>query len=319
MRSSNGKGFWDGFVGLTWDGDSVRPLSEASVPINDRGLNFGLGVFETLLVAQGHPVAWASHRARLAGALDSLGWALAPLDDIDARICGLARECVRFGAAPYWALKVLVTEGVGGTLREGDAGGLPGVYVSARPIDICYLDGRNVEELAADSLRLYVSIDERARSLRRFKTTGYLASLVALRQAWAAGCDDVVFLAENGFLSESSTASLAWIDGHGRIGYSDPDTVPCLPSTTLARLAASVRLRGGHMDPGTLGLNGLHGVKGAVLVSSLRGARAVSAIGSYLFDKVHSGRLAWQLNELLGLEVRQSLTPPSQPQQGVRP
>jgi 4-amino-4-deoxychorismate lyase len=45
----------------------------SAVPVSDRGLLYGDGVFETVLVARGHPVLWREHLARLAEGCRRLG------------------------------------------------------------------------------------------------------------------------------------------------------------------------------------------------------------------------------------------------------
>ena len=57
---------------FTWiDGDP-----DAALPLSDRGLHYGHGVFETLRVHDGDVPLWPYHRARLARGLERLGLSL---------------------------------------------------------------------------------------------------------------------------------------------------------------------------------------------------------------------------------------------------
>ena len=49
-------------------------MSEAVLPLNDRGLAYGDGVFETVLVRDGTPLLWDAHLARLTRGCERLGF-----------------------------------------------------------------------------------------------------------------------------------------------------------------------------------------------------------------------------------------------------
>jgi 4-amino-4-deoxychorismate lyase len=82
--------------------------SVASIAIDDRGFNYGDGLFETLLVAEGEPVWWDAHMARLQRGCDALHIPFpAPLE-----LLARARALVRGQARA--ALKIVLTRGAGG-------------------------------------------------------------------------------------------------------------------------------------------------------------------------------------------------------------
>lgn len=57
-----------------------QPVS--GVPLDDRGLQYGEGLFETILVDAGEPLAWDLHTARLARGCQALGLPKPPLADL---------------------------------------------------------------------------------------------------------------------------------------------------------------------------------------------------------------------------------------------
>jgi 4-amino-4-deoxychorismate lyase len=57
-----------------------QPVS--GVPLDDRGLQYGEGLFETILVDAGQPLAWDLHTARLARGCQALGLPKPPLADL---------------------------------------------------------------------------------------------------------------------------------------------------------------------------------------------------------------------------------------------
>ncbi|WP_136255402.1 aminodeoxychorismate lyase [Onishia niordana] len=81
-------------------------MSEAALPLDDRGLAYGDGVFETVLVRDGCPVLWEEHLARLARGCSQLGFPPPCRDELDA-LPGKA-------PAGLSVLKLIVTRGSGG-------------------------------------------------------------------------------------------------------------------------------------------------------------------------------------------------------------
>ena len=80
----------------------------ASVPIDDRGLNYGDGVFETIAVSHGKPLQMEQHLARLQRGCDVLR--LGPVDGAQ-----INSECGRLANGTQKAvLKVIITRGSGG-------------------------------------------------------------------------------------------------------------------------------------------------------------------------------------------------------------
>jgi 4-amino-4-deoxychorismate lyase len=93
----------------------------------DRGFNYGDGVFETMLVANGTVVWWDAHLARLQRACDSLG--IVCPDPQQLRDEGFALAT----GAGRAALKLVVTRGVSGRGYAADAIASPTRVLSLHP------------------------------------------------------------------------------------------------------------------------------------------------------------------------------------------
>ncbi|MBZ9568683.1 aminodeoxychorismate lyase [Modicisalibacter tunisiensis] len=81
-------------------------MQDDGVPFDDRGLAYGDGVFETVLVRDGRPLLWDAHVARLRRGCERLGIPC-PEHDLPAALPGRAGS----GLA---VLKLIVTRGSGG-------------------------------------------------------------------------------------------------------------------------------------------------------------------------------------------------------------
>ncbi|MBK1690801.1 aminodeoxychorismate lyase [Ectothiorhodospira mobilis] len=78
-----------------------------TLPVEDRGLQYGDGLFETIRILHGAPVCWQRHRARLAEGCRRLGIPLPGADLMDAEISSV---CAGVDAG---VLKLVLTRGPG--------------------------------------------------------------------------------------------------------------------------------------------------------------------------------------------------------------
>lgn len=289
--------------GLSLRGECVVPLHEVSVPLNDRGFVFGAALFETVLVFNGHPIAWPLHCARLMRSVEHFGWSPVNADALGWQVEVLAQGCKRRGCGP-WVLKVFVSEGIGGAFDVPSSDLNPAVYVMAYPVEDTYLRFSHGTKPPLSALRLLPVPDERPPSLRAHKTTAYFASRRLLSLARSRGYDDVVFVGQSGLLAESSTAALVWLDEKDRLCAAREDTGDCLPSTVLRRIESLLSLEGHALVRCQLALTEVATtMRGAVLLSSVRGARPVWGIETSFDDPHKSSSLAHWLNGLLAAEA----------------
>lgn len=94
----------------------IDGLETAALPADDRGLQYGDGVFETLAVVNGKPRHWAAHMRRLSEGCQRLRIAR-------PEIGLLAGDCERLcGGVEQAVLKIIVTRGSGGRGYKFDAG-----------------------------------------------------------------------------------------------------------------------------------------------------------------------------------------------------
>lgn len=236
-----------------------------SVPLDDRGLLLGEGLFETVLVEGGQPQLLAQHLERWHGGAALLG--LAPPPDQE-RVKGLAAEAVARSGIGTGALRLNWSGGSG-------APGSRGLEAIPRP------DGRPQErfwlQLTAsqpcfDPVSTMVSRWERrngASRLSRCKTFHYAPQIQARREARLAGAEDALLLGSDGHLSCGTAANL--LVRLGGAWHTPPLSSGCLPGVMRARALAQGWLKESPLPP-----QEREQWEGALLINSL-GCRVIHA------------------------------------------
>lgn len=170
---------------------------EAKVPIFDRGLLYGDGLFTTLRVAGGKPECLKLHLDRLKAQCQILKLRIPAVDEAEIG------ELVRLNMAEkgIWRLKILVTGGTSASLhlplRESGF-----LVMLLKPYQ---------EEEAPSTLCLYP--EPVARPLSRFKTLAYMDRLWIKEYALVNGFKDAIVASHEGHLLECAFSNLFWRHG----------------------------------------------------------------------------------------------------------
>jgi branched-chain amino acid aminotransferase len=177
-------------LSLVYLNGAYLPKEEACLPVSDRGLAYGDGVFTTMKVSGGAPLFLGKHLERLVRDTAAIHLA-APVGEVEAACFGLI---TRLGMEDG-VLKVVLTRGSGprGLSTRNVEG--PSVVVSASGLP------RPRPALRA------ISVGDDRGPLAAHKTLNYLPNIIALRRAEEAGCEEAVF-ARDALLLEATTSNL---------------------------------------------------------------------------------------------------------------
>jgi D-alanine transaminase len=173
------------------------PLAQATVSVEDRGFQFGDGVYELLRVYGGAPFRLSEHLARLARSAAALDIAL-PFDS--GGWVTVVTQAVERSGYPEAKVYIQVTRGVAARDHTYGAGLAPTVVMTVRalspPPEALYTGGADV-----------VMVSDLRWDRCDIKSICLLANVLAKQQARNAGAFEAVFV-RDGFVLEGATSNL---------------------------------------------------------------------------------------------------------------
>jgi branched-chain amino acid aminotransferase len=242
------------------------PASQATVSVQDRGLLYGDGLFETLRAEAGRPLWLEGHLARLAQSAAVINLALPSAFPWESQIQELLRRNgLGQGLA---AVKILITRGEITTL------GLP---ETDQPTIIIY--AKRYEPPPSEDYRRgwpVVSFPEpRTTFLGRHKSLNYLFCLAARQYAVDRGGREALLLEADGTVSEGSTTGVLWQENDCLFA---PLAGSALPSVTVTKLQEELNRQGLTLIAKPVTPDGLALAQGVWLANSLIGLMPVSSL-----------------------------------------
>jgi branched-chain amino acid aminotransferase len=251
---------------FVWLNDELVPLSQAQVSVNDRGFQFGDGLFETLRADAGRVFFLKEHLERLQASAQTLRLPFPAAIPWEERLSELL-TANGLTAGPA-RLKILLSRGVvpGLGLPEGSH---PTLVIWAQPYA-----PPSVAEYAA-GWPVVVFPEPRSTFLGRHKSLNYLFYLAARQYAADKGAQEALVCEAGGLVSEGAATSLVYLrDGQ----FYTPEAESALPGVTLAVLGRGLAGRGRTLTFRPTTVADLGAAQGLWLANSLLGLMPVAAI-----------------------------------------
>lgn len=189
---------------------SIVDESDALIPVNDRGVLFGDGIFETIRAYEGKPFRLDRHLERLrAGCRELRISGIPPDEGLKDILSELYRLNVVSGGA---YMRITLTGGPFDGSRTLERPGSPGVYIVVKPFE------GYPPHYYERGMRVIVSRIRKNESspLSRIKSNNYLDNLMAKQEAKDRGADDALLLNGGGYLAEGTSSNLFLVQ-HGKV------------------------------------------------------------------------------------------------------
>lgn len=245
-----------------------------SVPVDDRGLLLGDGLFETILARGGALEHWPEHLARLTAGCAALGLP-APDGAAARRLC---ERAVADAALSRAAVRLTLTAGSGGRGLDRPGQAQPRMFATA-----------SVSPVPTGPATLVTAAVRRNEHspASRLKTLSYLDNVLARREAGGA---EALMLNTAGQVACAAAANLFWI----REGRLLTPALDCGALDGIMRgvVMARARARDIPVEEVRVGREALDDAEGLFLTNSLIGVRAVAMLdgrpvaGSPLFPLI---------------------------------
>lgn len=111
----------------------INGQAESCVPVTDRALAYGDGVFETIAVEAGHLCLWDDHAQRIRKGCEQLKIAFTQYQELAHEAQQLATQCSQENA--YAVVKIIISAGSGTRGYYRPADNVPLRIVTAHPLD----------------------------------------------------------------------------------------------------------------------------------------------------------------------------------------
>jgi D-alanine transaminase len=181
------------------------PISEARVSIDDRGFQFGDGVYEVIRSYGGRLWALDRHLKRLQASLAGIELTAISVPEIKATIL----EIFRRGGMPEASVYVQITRGVAPRRHSYDRQAEPTVVMTLRPqhaVDpALYQEGARC-----------ITVPEVRWARRDIKSTNLLGNILAKQRASECGAYEAIFVEGDGRITEGSSTNV-FIVQRGRV------------------------------------------------------------------------------------------------------
>jgi branched-chain amino acid aminotransferase len=198
------------------------PEAQAVVPVNDRGLLLGDGLFETMRVVRGRPFRLTQHLERLARGADFLKIKLPFAPEELEKFAG---QLIGQNQMPEAILRLTLTRGPGGRGYTPNHDSKPTLVITLHPAPT--LENPVGWNLVTSSFRILA-----ADPLAAFKTTSKILHVMARAEAGEKGADEALLLNTNGDAAETASGNLFW--SHDDVICTAPTECGALPGITRA-------------------------------------------------------------------------------------
>lgn len=291
------------FEGLALVKNVTSLISQAQIPLNDRGFLFGHSLFETILVSQGKIIAWHNHYKRLEHGCKR-SYILPPIEvDLKNNAEMIIEETIRrLKYIPQkMSLRIIISGGSSFDLpiKKLENNILP----KSNSFLICRITQGPSKENYHDGISVKSYYDIRPKELIDIKSCNYLFNIMALEKAKEDNFFDALFFNKRGNYTEITSANFIWFDKN-MIVYTAPFKNNCLPGTTLTALIDALKKNKMKFKWKFLNKKFIQNCEGCAMISSTRLILPIQKIDSHSFSIAKYSDFFTKLNQILEAQLQ---------------
>lgn len=266
----------------------LMPKAQASVSPLDYAFLYGYGLFETLRAYQGWVFRLEQHLARLRCSAKVLGLD-SQIDRWDLKVG--VYDTLRANGLSQARLRITIAGGEGEMSPDLSSCKETVVFIIAKDYTPYMVDTYNRGFKAVVS-----SVRKNSRSpLSRIKSNNYLDSLLARREAKAAGVEEALLLNEQSFLAEGGISNIFLVSGGILLTpHEDSGVLPGITREVVLELASLLDIR---VEVGKVTLEQLLEAEEAFLTNSLWEIMPLTRVGERTIGSGIPGRFTRTLRQ----------------------
>lgn len=204
---------------LAYLNGEIMPIEAAMVPIEDRGYQFGDGVYEFVATYEGRPFMLEEHLDRLERSMSELAYAPISRDDTKKAILELLKASGYQRAGIY----IQISRGVAPRNHAYTQKMSPQVIMTIRPV-------KEMPAAMRENGATAITVEDTRWGRCDTKTVQLLANSMAKQKALDSGCDDAIFITDQGVVREGTSSNIFIVSG-GKLS-THPLTSNILPGIT---------------------------------------------------------------------------------------
>lgn len=241
---------------LAYVNGEIMPIEKAMVPIEDRGYQFGDGVYEFIASYAGRPFMLEEHLARLQRSMRELSFVPRSRSAIKAAVNDLLAR----SGYPRAGIYIQITRGVAPRNH---------VVTEDMPLQII-MTIRPVKQMP-EALRTHGATAITVQDIRwgrcDIKTVQLLANCLAKQKALDAGCDDAIFVSDRGIVREATASNLFIVSGGNMV--TPPLNEHILPGITRLAILDICKATGQDVEESFFATDALYGADEVFLTGTI--------------------------------------------------
>lgn len=281
---------------LAYVNGTFQPIHEARIPIEDRGFQFGHGVYEVIVSYDRRLFMPEEHMQRLRTSAKAAGVSY----DFERKpLLPIVEEGIARSGFPDAMVYIQLTAGVSPRTHLCPPDLEPSVIMTFKPKPVL------ADELRRRGARVLTVRDDRW-SQCYIKAITLLPNVLAKTEAVRQGCDDAVFVTESGEARECTSANLFIVkDGHVRFPPRNHSVLHGITQRFILQCAEAV---GVPMEEAVISVDALRSADEVFMSSTIVEVLGITAIDGAPVGTGRVGLITEKLHEAFVAGVRGKLS-----------
>jgi D-alanine transaminase len=182
---------------LAYLNGEIMPIEKAMVPIEDRGYQFGDGVYEFVASYEGKLFLLEEHLDRLERSMSELAYEPISRNELKAAIRDLSKASGYERAGIY----IQISRGVAPRDHAYAKDMPPQIIMTIRPV-------KEIPARLREKGAKVITVQDMRWGRCDTKTVQLLANSLAKQKAKDSGCDDAIFISDQGIVREGTSSNL---------------------------------------------------------------------------------------------------------------